>query len=229
MLKIFFKKNSLFCFTPEVMLATFLIEIGLAAYVFIRYRLTDFSWLVLFILTLLAGFQFTEYQICANDGGMGWAKAGFVIITLLPVLGLHLISLITGERKFLKFGYALVIAYVLIFLFAPKAITGTTCGGNYVVFLTNQELAWTYSAYYFGFLFLGIWEAVEKYRKSKEKILFWLAAGYGSFLLPMVVVYLLSPAARNAIPSIMCGFALIFALILALKVVPLYFKANPNR
>src|SRR3989344_7940821 len=159
--KIFNGRNRFFCFTPEVMLATFFTEIALAIYVFIRYRLTVFGRLVMAMLILLGLFQFIEYQVCADPNQLFWSRIGFVIITILPALGLHLIYLITQKNHFLKFGYTLMLAYIFIFLFAPKAISGATCGGNYIIFHTAQYLYQTYGAYYFGLLFLGIWEALE--------------------------------------------------------------------
>lgn len=228
-------KNRFFCFTPEVMLFTSLTEIFLAIYVYLRYKLDIFGRLVVFVLILLGAFQSVEYQVCGAQDELIkiiWSRIGFVIITLLPALGLHLISIITKKNHFLKLGYVLAIAYVLIFAFTPKAITGAVCGGNYIIFSTAQELSWTYSLYYFGFLILGIWEAAEKMGKADtqfndKKLLWWLILGYFSFMLPMGVVYSVAPAAAwNATPSIMCGFAIILALILALKVVPLYFKSK---
>lgn len=223
-LKKFSDKSRLFCFTPEVMLATFLTEIALAIYILIRYRLTTFDRLIMAILILLGLFQFVEYQVCATNQPLLWSRFGFVIITFLPVLGLHLISLITGKTHFLKLGYTLMLVYILIFLFAPKAITGATCGGNYIIFHTAQHLYQTYGFYYFGLLFLGIWESFKSMNKENGNLLKWLIFGYGSFLLPMGIVYLLAPETLSAIPSIMCGFALIFAFILAFKIAPLYNK-----
>lgn len=221
MKKIFSGRNGFFCFTPEVMLATFFTEIALAIYVFFRYRLTLFGRLTVATLILLGLFQIAEYQVCASVQPVFWSRIGFVIITFLPILALHLISLVTGKNHFLKLGYTLMLVYIFIFLFAPKAITGATCGGNYIVFHTAQYLYQTYGAYYFGLLFLGIWEALENFNKNK-RLLTWVIIGYGSFLMPMGIVYLLSPETLNAIPSIMCGFALILAFILAFKIAPIY-------
>ena len=225
-------KNYFFCFSPEVMLATFLIEIILAVYVFFRYKMGFFGKIVVSLLVLLAAFQLAEYKICTGYNGIVWSKIGFVVITLLPVLGLHLISFIAKRKHFLTLGYALVTTYILIFIFAPKGITGATCGGNYIIFQTAQELSWTYTIYYFGFLLLGIWQALEGIRNnnndadnSDKKLLWWMIAGYTSFMLPMAIVAAVAPlVAWNATPSIMCGFALALALVLAFKVAPIYSK-----
>ena len=236
-------KNTFFCFTPEVMLITLLIEFSLAVYAFIRYRMTAFGRLVILLLILLGGFQLAEYQICSNSNLLFWSRFGFAVITFLPVLGLHLISLVTGKSRFLKFGYILMFAYIAIFAFTPNAITGAVCGGNYIIFYTGQKLAWTYTVYFFGFLLLSIWEALENISpvrgsegsqlasasngmdaENRKNLLIWIILGYGSVMIPMGIVYVLSLEARQAIPSIMCGFAIILAFILAFKVAPKYQK-----
>ncbi len=224
-------KSKFYCFTPEVMLFTFCTEILLALYVFWRYRMSKFGKLATLILVLLGSFQFVEYQICAGLDSVMWSRIGFAIITILPALGLHLISIATRKFHFVKFGYTLMSVFALIFLFAPKAITGAVCGGNYIIFYTQQELSWAYSVYYFGLLLLGIWELTEgaMANPSKKKLYIWMAAGYGSFMIPMGIVYMIEPiAAWNAMPSIMCGFALLFAMLLALKIVPDYLKMKTD-
>lgn len=223
------EKSTFFCFTPVVMLITFFIEIALALYVFLRYRLSSFGRLVSLIILILALFQISEYQMCSADNSLFWARIGFVLITLLPALVLHLTSYITGKKHFLKLAYTLAATFIVIFLFAPKAITGAVCAGNYILFQTTQALYWTFGAYYFIFLFLGVWEIAEKLLDIKKRnvdtnkkySLWWLLAGYLSFLLPMGIIYTITPETWNAIPSIMCGFAIILAFILAFKIAPL--------
>jgi len=219
-------KTKLYCFSPPVMLATFILEILLAVYAYLRYKATLFSHLVVVIIILLSGFQLTEYRICGGENALLWARTGFVIITLLPVLGLHLISLITNKLSYLKLGYIAMLLFVFIFALVPGSLTNTVCGGNYIIFNSQQNLMWPYGIYYFGFLFLGIWEAFEFLQKKKSEALEWIMIGYISFMLPMGIVYIISPSVRSAVPSVMCGFAIILALILALKVVPEYNREN---
>jgi hypothetical protein len=221
-------RNKLYCFSPEVMLATFLIEVFLAIYVFVRYRMTNFGRISIGILLLLAGFQIVEYQICTGVNSIFWSRLGFVIITLLPVLGVHLIYLITGKNHFLKFGYALMTVFVLNYAFAENALTSPAfCTGNYIIFYSRPGIDWLYVGYYSLFLFLGIWEAAEGFMANKQNriILGWTIMSYAVIILPTAIISILSPITRSAIPSIMCGFALILAFILTFKVVPLYHKS----
>ncbi|MDE1969965.1 MAG: hypothetical protein KGI50_00055 [Patescibacteria group bacterium] len=226
-------RSILYCFSPPVMLVTMLIEGVLFIYTILRYRMTRFGRGAALTLLLLAAFQLSEYQICARSThALLWARAGFVAITFLPVLGLYLVSLVNKKTHFLRLGYVLLLFYVPYFLIAPRAIQGAYCGGNYVIFNTAQAWYVFYGFYYFGFLLLAMWDAsVQMYKdrlrfKNKKTVLFWFLIGYTSFLLPMGIVFLLSPSILGAVPSVMCGFAVFFALILVLKVLPSYVRAH---
>ena len=196
------------------MIVTLAIEFILAGFLFVRYRVTRFGKVAGFVLVLLATFQFAEYRVCTTSGAgtLLWSRIGFIAITLLPLTGLYLVSLISHKPHFLKLGYASAIGFVLYFVFVPKSISGAICGGNYVVFNTSTDLYRLFGFYYWGFLLLGIWESIEKItslkrRTSNKKILQWLIIGYLSFMAPMGTVYMLFPSTRNAVASIMCGFA----------------------
>ena len=99
-------QRTLYCFSPPVMIATFIIEIVLAIIVFIRYRVTRFGKAAGFVLVLLAAFQLAEYRICTTtEIPLLWSRIGFVAITLLPLMGLYLVSLVSHKPHFLKLGY----------------------------------------------------------------------------------------------------------------------------
>jgi len=222
-----FSRKKLFCFTPTVMLVTFVIETILAIYVYMRYGKSRFGKTAALILLLLATFQLAEHRVCADSYALLWSRIGFIAITLLPILGLYLVSLVSHKTHFLRLGYILTAGFIIYFLFVPETITGALCGGNYVIFNTGQSLYWLYALYYFGFLLLGIWEALERIHQARtgtviKKTLFWIIIGYLSFMLPMAIVYAVIPSSRLAVTSIMCGFALIFAFVLAFKIVPRY-------
>lgn len=219
--------NRLFCFSPAVMLATLVIEFTLAIYVFARFRMTRFGQIATAILIFLGIFQLAEYQICGGNNAVLWGRIGYVAITMLPPLGLHLIYLITRNSKYLSFAYTLAGIYIAAFIFAQKSIVSAACTGNYVIFQTVQELYWTYGIYYTGLLMLGVWELVEKIRECSDEdfsLRSWMALGYFSFMVPMAIVYMALPETREAVPSVMCGFAVTLAILLAFVIVPKYNK-----
>lgn len=215
------------------MLMTFAVEILLAAYVLIRHRVTRFGQAAGATLLMLALFQFAEYRICTGpeENALLWSRVGFVAITLLPVMGLYLVAVLSRRQHFMKLAYLSAAAFVVYFLFSPKALTGAICGGNYVVFNSSSDFYRLYGIYYLGFLLLGVWEILDKLhdlkrRTKTRKALQWLIAGYVSFMAPMAMAYALFPETRSAVASVMCGFAIGLALILSLKIVPLYTRMH---
>ena len=227
-----FKNNNkglrLYCFSPLIMLATFIIEILLAIYVFIKSIKANSDVGIVVVLIFLALFQLSEYQICDGLDTILWTRIGFLAITFLPILGLYLISKLNKTSYILKFGFLIALIFVIIFFFIPNSIKGATCGGNYIIFDIQSNINVLFGIYYLGFLFLGIWEATKGIKnKNKRKIknaLAWFIIGYLSFILPLTIVYIFIPITRIAIASIMCGFAVIFAFILAFKIAPIYHK-----
>jgi hypothetical protein len=222
------RSEAFYCFSPPVMLATMAIEGILAIYVLLRYREGRFAKVAAVLLVLLGIFQLSEYQICGSHDPQFWSHFGLVAITLLPVVGLRLISLVSKKKHFFFIGYGIAAALALIFVFVPQSITGAYCGGNYIIFSCPAALYEFFGMYYFVFLIFGIWEAVlimkETPRKMVHRILQWFIMGYLSFMLPMGLVYAFYAPARVAVTSIMCGFAVILAFIVAFQIVPKYYR-----
>ena len=221
------------CFSPPVMLATFLIEAGLAIYVGLRYSRGIFRILVCTLLVCLGSFQLAEYQVCVGSaaGAPFWAKVALGGITILPALGMHLIGTVTRKSAMIPIGYGIAAIYEIIFLLVPRATGLPECSGNYVVIQIGP--GWftnLYAAYYFIFILLAIGELTLRLAEPKpaasygfsKKLIGFSLAGYLSFTVPMAITGLMSPDLRRATPSIMCGFALILAIILAIYVAPLY-------
>ena len=209
------------------MLATLLIEVGFAMYVLWRYRFTPITRLIVALLLFLAAFQGTEFLLCggfAVDGGT-WSRIGYGAITMLPPLGIHLAYLLANKKPSVIVGVAYVTCamFFAYFVFATQAISGHTCYANYVTFDTADGSTIPYTLYYYGWLFIGTFltfkwaPTLDKHRKSA---LYSLMGGYLALLVPTTTVTLLWNETLAAVPSIMCGFAIILAGLLTLKVAP---------
>jgi hypothetical protein len=222
------KTDKLYCFSPPIMIATFLIEMSFAIYILYRYKLTPVARIAVAVLLGLAVFQFAEYNVCESSLGMDsltWARIGYVAITLLPPLGIHLATVIARKKQRLLVGaaYASAAVFAFIFLFVGHGMTGQECLGNYVMFGIAEWAVIPYIIYYYGWLAVSVFYSVREATKQKGAIrsaLFGLAIGYLAFIIPTTAVNLIDPSTVAGIPSIMCGFAVILALILTLKVVP---------
>lgn len=227
--------NRLYCFSPLVMLLTFLFESFAAIFALIKYKTNNTSRLIIYILLALAGFQLAEFMVCGGFGfsGLKWARFGFVSITLLPPLGLHLAYKISGVKTnaVVKTAYATCAIFMVYYAFSIAPVHADSCRANYSVFNTPAIWSELFGIYYYGWMLAGIWFSfrqvsrlqVKDAKKNQTKIsaLNWLAAGYLSFILPTTFVNLVNPETIEGIPSIMCGFAVLLAIILIGFVAPL--------
>lgn len=212
------------------MMATFTIEALLALWVIGRYGWTKAHRIIVLILIGLGTFQLAEYLICKDQPMIFWSKIGYAAITLLPALGVHLVANATKQYRWVKIGYLLAAIFALSYTLFPNAITGSICGGNYVIFTTSPSLSHLYSIYYNLLLFMGVFEALVALQKSdnkhKQNLFKWLIFGYLTFIVPTIVIYGVLPLTQTGAPSIMCGFALILAFILALPIASLVNRSS---
>lgn len=222
MKKLFTNQSTLFCFTPLVSLSTFFIEILLAIYVIFKYKQTRFNRLAVIIIVLLGTFQLSEYMLCTTDDQLLWAKIGTASIALLPAMGLHLISLIAGKSRLVTAGYVFAAGIVGLIFFLPSLTINIHCTGNFVILLPQDIYIQIFMYYYVGFLLIGVWNltAALMTNNKHHRELFWLLVAYLSFIVPTIFVYAYFANTREAVPSIMCGFAIFMAIILVLKVIP---------
>lgn len=224
----YLKKDTLYCFSPAVMLATFFIEIVLALVAFWRYRANPVGRLATVLLVCLAIFQLAEYSVCSTAIGLDsvtWARVGYVAITLLPPMGLQMTLMIAGKKqpKLIAFAYASAVLLSVVFLFSTEGVTSSACLGNYVIFEIARWVVWPFAFYYYGWLLLTIWTGwrfAAKLPKRRKLALYTLSFGYLTFIVPTTFVNIVDPSTIAGIPSIMCGFAVILALLLVGVVLP---------
>jgi len=227
------KSTTFNCFSPPVMIATFVIEIVLAAYTLFRYKLNTLGRLAVAMLVALAVFQLCEFHVCSGWGvrATEWSRLGYVAITLLPALGLHMLHVIAGKphRKLVAAAYVTMAGFIAYFLLVPSAFRSYQCTGNYVIFQIGERAAIMYGLYYYGWLLaalsLGVswaneFKAKGDTHKRQLNGVKALVIGYLVFLVPTAMANSVTPSTRRGIPSIMCGFAVLFALILALYILP---------
>lgn len=210
------------------MLVTFIVEIALVIYTLWRYKLSAITRIVVAMLAALAFFQLAEYMVCggANVSSESWARLGFISITMLPPLGIHLASQIAGgqNRPLVWSSYGLATVFVSFFLLVSNAIEHKVCGGNYIIFNMTPTVDPIYAFYYYGLLITGVVYCLSKAGSSRDKrtksALYGLALGYIVFLLPTTTLNLIDPNTTRAIPSIMCGFAVVLAFVTVFWILP---------
>jgi hypothetical protein len=220
------KSNKFYCFSPPVMVVTMLAEVTLFLYTLLRYKMAPITRVITFILLFLATFQLAEFNVCGGRDAKAWSHIGFIAITILPALGIHLISLIAKRKNtILKSASYLVSGlFAIIFGLSGSDLAAHACGGNYAIFQLAHRVGGMYFAYYYLWLFIGIGLSLYYSIKATVKIrqaLVLQIVGYLSFLLPTGIVNTINPKTIEGLPSIMCGFAVIYAFILVFGIVPL--------
>ena len=217
------------CFSPLVMILTFLFELGAALLILWKYKTKRETQLIVALLLCLAIFQLAEYMICIAAFGLSsldWARFGWIAISFLPPLGVHLGMVIAQkqEKLLLALGYGIAIAFSGYFLTVGHGLSGSVCHGNYVIFEVASPALPIYMAYYYAWLAAGVAAAFLYARDIKKKprrtALRWLGVGYLAFIIPTIAVNALNPETLQAIPSIMCGFAVLLAVVLLFAVTP---------
>jgi hypothetical protein len=214
------------------MLATFFIEVFCAVYVIAKYRLTAVTRIAAALLIGLAVFQLAEFNVCVGAFGVDsltWARIGYVAITALPPLGIHLMLTIAGVKNpwLVATGYISGLVFACIFLFVGQGMGAQQCLGNYVIFSIAPWSVIPYFIYYYGWLLVAVGYSLylgSRLKKRNQKIaLYCLAVGYAAFIVPTTAVNIMDPSTIAGIPSIMCGFAVILAIILTGFVIPRYY------
>ena len=213
------------------MIATFFIEMALVMYTLFTRKLNKSTKIGVILIFCLSIFQLAEYGVCEVSWGANYiAKLGFIAITLLPPLGLHLVITI-GRRNYrllIIASYLMAVLWMLLFVFG-NIMSGSVCAGNYVIFNISEPYENIYYLYYNFLMLLSMGLAISFAQKKRHpaknirRALHALVIGYLSFIVPAIVFTLINDFKSNdsPLPSVMCGFAVTLALILALKTIPL--------
>lgn len=196
--------------------------------VLIRYGYRRLQLPIVGLLVFLAVFQLCEFMICTGvaSASTDWARLGYFAITLLPPISVDLASRLAGyrERKVVKACYILAVPYILYYVLVPGVLTAI-CGGNYIIFTSPIITNWLYVIYYFGVILVSLVVADRQQQRAAsetvKRSLWWFKTGNLAFLLPSFGVVILRSFNVVGFPSVLCGFAVTFALVLGFKVAPL--------
>lgn len=219
--------TTFFCFTPLVSLSTFIIEFIFAVYVLVKYKPTLFSRLCVLTLMCLGLFQLSEFLLCTTPFIDASIKLGYVAITLLPALGLHIIYTLTNRWKFIAYlAYAWAAILVGTIVFIPNVAFLATCNPNYVSYDANPTFSFFHWLYYIVSMLTGValltYAMFKKIGDKKEQK--WMILSYFVFIIPALILFYTNVISQTALPSVMCGFALLTAIIFVFVIIPRYYK-----
>ena len=192
-----------------------------------RYELDRKAVIIIAILVNLGLFQIAEWQVCANAGAQVWARIGFIATAILIPLGVDFIHHLAPSqlsKTARSLAWITAGAFIAWFVLVPNSVNFVFCGGNYSIYRLSIVLGYSYAAFYWGWLFFTVWMANRSLRFMKmprdNRAMQAFMIGYGSFIIPTLISNAAAPETLKAIPSILCGFAIFFAIILVGFVAP---------
>jgi len=222
-------------YSPTLAVATAAFEIIAAAWAFVWRRRREargpdagtrtIARITGSILLLLAGYQLAEVVICADVAAAGFLpRLAFLIVTWLPALGLLLIAQLHRPRSRLLYGGAFamlaVSAGIAVWILLDRSFAvASVCNAVFARYAHAEPRFQLYAGYYWvGLLGMIAASAYGLFASSDPTRRQWLSCvhvGTLGFVAPSILVSYSVPAAKGALPSVMCHFALVLAIALA--------------
>lgn len=216
-------------YSPILGVATASFEIIAGIWVLTRRGRKHVLWTTAALLFLLAGYQVFESIICWSSGpALNYlSRFAFLDITWLPPLSLLLISHITGpaspeSRKVRRLANAALVLAALMSVWIVidyRFITGTICEFMVAKYSYIEPYFHFYGAYYeltqLSTIFIPIWLMMRSDSVPDRRQLGHVMAGSLLFIIPSLFLGAVLPEKFNfALPSLMCHFAVFYALFL---------------
>ena len=196
----------------------FLVELAMLVIMLINNRHHPFFWTICVIMVLLQVYQLIEFLICQGISVNITGRLAFTAISFLPPTGYYLSAKMVGwKHKDYLFWFGIGIAFSLFFILSPVSIVLVDCNPFYAVYA--YPLGDYYGIFYFANIFLAIALIAVKMKKKQDPNVrsksWWTILGYLSFLIPMgLFVFFINVPFGTAVPSIMCKYAIVVAILL---------------
>ncbi|MCM2324253.1 MAG: hypothetical protein NDJ90_13430 [Oligoflexia bacterium] len=186
----------------------------------------DLRWLIALTLFLLAGYQILEVFVCNAEGmhQLFLSRMAFLDVTWLPPVSLLLISrLLTRPRAWLTRFAWISIALAAIFSFwiivDTRFVQGTICHFMYARYRHIEPYFHLYGAFYeltqMSMIFVPAALIASEESLRLRRDLSDLLIGALLFILPSIFLAAVLPSLfETALPSLMCHFAIFYALFL---------------
>jgi len=183
------------------------------------------------ILFLLAAYQLVEAVFCTGllpSTGSLLPRLAFIVVAWLPPTGLLLVAQLYPTTSPLLFRlsylmYLLCMALVVAIIVQPGFVTESVCMVVFARYTTPTPLYNLYGLFYqFGLLSMLVLSSygVTICDDRRQRLLLGqVLLGSMAFIIPALVTVSILPIAENALPSILCHYALFLAVFLVRLVV----------
>lgn len=168
---------------------------------------------------MLAAYQLFEFLICGlNFYDQIVVYLAFVIISYLPPTGLLLVLKINNLKlKHSGLIFSPAIFFTVFYFFSQNQFVVKKCTVLYASY--HYPLGFLYGLFYYLPMLIAVVVLIQNFLKSKsqsnkrENLILLLA--YLAFTIPMGIALLIYPEILNAIESLLCKFALVFAIVIS--------------
>ncbi len=212
-------------YNPLLALATATLEVGAAVWVLRGPGRKPIIHTVSAILFFLAGYQIVEAIFCTGSPVTlaFLPRLAFMVVAWLPPTGLLLVAQLypTKTRTLHYFAYAMFIfcgALVASIAVDKAFVTASVCAIVFATYANPTPLYQTYGLFYqsglMSMLLISAYGVTICKDDHQRLLLGQVLLGSMAFIFPALATVAMIPIAENALPSIMCHFALLLALFL---------------
>jgi hypothetical protein len=178
------------------------------------------------ILFFLAAYQIIEAALCTGIFpmiGSFLPRLAFIVVAWLPPTGLLLVAHLYPTRTMTVYRYAygmflFCLALVVGIAIEKSFVTASVCMIVFARYTNPTPLYGLYGLFYQGglmsMLFLSAYGVTVCDDHRQRLLLGQVLLGCLAFIFPSLVTIAVIPVADNALPSIMCHFALLLAAFL---------------
>jgi hypothetical protein len=212
-------------YNPLVSFATATLEVGAAIWVLRGPGRKPIINTVSSILFFLAGYQIVEAIFCTGSPVTlaFLPRLAFMVVAWLPPTGVLLVALLypTKTRTLYYLSYAMFIfcgSLVVSIALDKSFVTATVCEIVFAQYTNPTQLYQTYGIFYqsglMSMLLLSAYGVTICKDDHQRLLLGQVLLGSIAFIFPALVTVAVIPIAENALPSLMCHFALLLAFFL---------------
>lgn len=211
-------------YSPGLAIATALFEIAVAVWALRGPGNRSIIRTTAGILALLASYQLIEVGICANSAAAGFLpRLAFIAVTWLPPLGLLLIAKLQQPRSRMTYGnaYSMLAAAlgIVVWIALDRGfVSSSVCSALFARYTNPMPRFILYSGFYWlgllGMIVHSGYGVRTCHDPHRRRLLFQVFAGTLAFVVPSMIVSSYVRPVEGALPSVMCHFALIFAVFL---------------
>lgn len=213
-------------YSPILSVATATLEIGAAIWALRgpgrRYIIQPAATILLF----LAGYQIVEAVFCTGLlplTGQLLPRMAFVVVAWLPPTGLLLVARLypTTSRGFHRYAYAMYALCALLvagIVMDKNFVSESVCMVVFARYTTPTTLNAFYGFYYqtglMSMLLISALGVTTCHDDHQRLLLGQVLLGSIAFIFPALITVAVLPVSADALPSILCHFALALALFL---------------